>query len=72
MNEGLACTCITCRDEAISMRIVRLDTERDLALCETAGGDRQTVEVALIDDVAEGDAVLVHAGVAIARAGVAA
>jgi hydrogenase maturation factor len=69
VNDGLACSCITCRDEASTMRIVRLDGERDLALCETAGGHRQTVEVALIDGVAEGDALLVHAGTAIARAG---
>jgi hydrogenase assembly chaperone HypC/HupF len=60
------CGCITCADAAIPMRIVRVDRGRDLALCESGDGQRQTVETALIPAPAPGDLVLVHAGAAIA------
>ena len=43
-----------------------------LALCEDDGGGRLSVEVALIDAPAVGDALLVHAGTALARLGAAA
>ena len=62
-------SCITCGDEAIRMRVVRIDTERELALCATEGeGERSTVEIALVAPVSEGDELLVHAGTAIAHA----
>jgi hydrogenase expression/formation protein HypC len=61
--------CITCSDEGVAMRVVRLDGARELALCEDGGGDRQAVEVALIDAPAVGDTLLVHAGTALARLG---
>jgi hydrogenase maturation factor len=51
------------------MRIVKLDPDRGLALCQGADGRRRTVEVVLIEAPAEGDTLLVHAGVAIATAG---
>ena len=54
------------------MRVVRLDAERGLALCEDDDGARASVEVALIDAAAVGDALLVHAGTALARLGAAA
>jgi hydrogenase expression/formation protein HypC len=57
--------CITCGDEGIVMRVLQVDEARALALCETAGGDRSTVEIALVD-AGPGDDVLVHAGTAIA------
>jgi hydrogenase expression/formation protein HypC len=57
--------CITCGDEGIVMRVVQVDETRGLALCETAGGERSTVEIALVD-AGPGDDVLVHAGTAIA------
>ena len=57
--------CITCGDEGIPMRVIAIDEARGLALCETAGGERSTVEIALVD-AAPGDQVLVHAGTAIA------
>jgi hydrogenase maturation factor len=63
------CTCITCSDEALPMRVRRIDAERELALCEDAGGRRTSVEIALLEGVAVGDELLVHAGTAIARAG---
>ncbi|HEV2724075.1 MAG TPA: HypC/HybG/HupF family hydrogenase formation chaperone [Thermoleophilaceae bacterium] len=59
--------CITCGDEAVELRIVKLDEERGLALCESAEGARETVETALVLPVAPGDRLLVHAGTAIAR-----
>lgn len=59
--------CITCGDEAVELRVVKLDEDRGLALCETAEGARQTVETALVLPVSTGDRLLVHAGTAIAR-----
>jgi hydrogenase maturation factor len=44
-----------------------VDQERELALCEGAGGERTTVEIALVLPVAPGDELLVHAGTAIGR-----
>jgi hydrogenase expression/formation protein HypC len=60
--------CITCGDEAVAMRVRRVDDERGLALCEDGQGRRSSVETALVAPVAPGDALLVHAGTAIARA----
>ena len=57
--------CLTCGDVAIEMKVVRVDG--DLAVCEAADGDVRTVEVALVGDVDEGDALLVHADVALVR-----
>ena len=68
MNE-LSCHCITCSDEAVTMRVQQVDELRGLALCEDAGGSRSSVEIALVDPVAVGDELLVHAGTAIARGG---
>jgi hydrogenase maturation factor len=62
--------CITCGDEAIEMRIIRIDWDRELALCTAVqGGERCTVEIALVQPVSEGDRLLVHAGTAIAHSG---
>jgi hydrogenase maturation factor len=61
--------CITCGDEGVPMRILRIDAERELALCASEAEARSTVEIALVQPVAEGDTVLVHAGTAIARVG---
>jgi hydrogenase maturation factor len=61
--------CITCGDVAEPLRVVSLDAERELALCEDGAGRRETVEVALVAPVAVGDELLVHAGTAIARPG---
>jgi hydrogenase maturation factor len=57
--------CITCGDDGVPMRVVQIDGDRDLALCEDDAGARHTVEVALVD-TAPGATVLVHAGTAIA------
>ena len=59
--------CITCADEGVAMRVVAVDEVRGLALCETAAGARESVEIALVAPVAAGDALLVHAGTALTR-----
>ncbi|HEY1508918.1 MAG TPA: HypC/HybG/HupF family hydrogenase formation chaperone [Solirubrobacteraceae bacterium] len=48
------------------MTVVAVDTDRELALCSGADGERSTVETALVAPVSPGDRVLVHAGTAIA------
>ena len=74
MSEGLfpSCDhtrgCITCGDEAIRMKVVRIDADRELALCSEESGERASVEIALVQPVAAGDVLLVHAGTAIAHA----
>jgi hydrogenase maturation factor len=60
--------CITCGDEAIPMEVLRVDAGRGLALCAGAGEAKSTVETALVEPVAPGDRLLVHAGTAIGRA----
>jgi hydrogenase assembly chaperone HypC/HupF len=59
--------CITCADDGIPMRVVAVDEGRGLALCEAEGGARESVEIALVDAVAPGDALLVHAGTALTK-----
>jgi hydrogenase maturation factor len=59
--------CITCGDEATPLRVLRIDHDRELALCRQLDGElRETVEIALVQPVSEGDVLLVHAGTAIA------
>ena len=58
--------CVTCGDVAEPMRVLRIDPERGLALCEDAAGGHRTVEIALVGPVAVDDELLVHAGTAIA------
>ena len=60
------CGCITCGDEAIQMKVVKVDESRGLALCADAEDRRETVEIALVAPVGIGDELLVHAGTAIA------
>jgi hydrogenase expression/formation protein HypC len=57
--------CITCGDDGVAMRVLRLDDERGLALCADDAGAHHTVETALVAPVAPGDELLVHAGVAL-------
>ncbi len=59
--------CITCGDDGIPMEVVRVDVQRGLALCAHEDGTRETVETALVEPVAPGDRLLVHAGTALAR-----
>jgi hydrogenase maturation factor len=59
--------CVTCSDEAIEMSVVTVDADRELALCVTRDGERETVEIALVAPVRPAERLLVHAGTAIAR-----
>jgi hydrogenase assembly chaperone HypC/HupF len=59
--------CITCSDEGVPMTVLRIDENRGLALCENADGAKESVETTLVEPVEPGDALLVHAGVALAR-----
>jgi hydrogenase maturation factor len=57
--------CVTCADEGIVMRVVRVDEESGLALCAAVDGTRTAVDTALVDRVGPGAELLVHAGVAL-------
>jgi hydrogenase expression/formation protein HypC len=59
--------CITCGDIAVPLEVIAIDEPRALALCEDHQGRRETVETALVEPVALGDHLLVHAGTAIAH-----
>ena len=58
--------CITCGDDGVPMTVVDVDRRRGLALCTDEAGGASTVETALVEAVAPGDRLLVHAGTAIA------
>jgi hydrogenase maturation factor len=47
---------------------VAVDGERGLALCSSEAGERSSVEIALVEPVAAGEVLLVHAGTALGRA----
>jgi hydrogenase maturation factor len=47
------------------MTVLASDERRGLALCADGEGAHHTVETALVEPLAGGDVVLVHAGVAI-------
>ena len=66
--ECVAEHCITCSDEGLPLRIVALEGD-GLARCRDDAAPAEpdaTVDVQLVGDVAPGDLVLVHAGVALA------
>ena len=56
--------CITCSDEALPARILRVDEETGLALVEVKDTTEE-IDITLVDSVAPGDLVLVHGGVAL-------
>jgi hypothetical protein len=59
--------CITCSDEGVAMRVLWLEGGGDgLAVCADEHGTTYTVETTLLEGVAPGSRVLVHADVAIA------
>lgn len=63
MNHCEGDHCITCSDEAVVVRVVRL-RDGDLADVDVGDGRMEEVSVALVD-AAVGDTVLVHAKEAI-------
>jgi hydrogenase assembly chaperone HypC/HupF len=64
--------CVTCGDDGVPMRVLRVDPARGLALCEDEGGVHASVETALVEPVAPGDTLLVHAGTALTQLSAAA
>ncbi len=56
--------CITCSDEAISARVLRIDQLCGVALV-VVGDVEEEVDITLLEQVQIGDEVLVHGGVAI-------
>jgi|GEM_PF-3599856 len=57
--------CITCSDEALPATVLRIDQDTGVAFV-TIEDATEEVDITLIDDVAAGDVILVHGGVAIA------
>jgi hydrogenase maturation factor len=64
--------CITCSDEGVEMRVLEVAAADGLAMCVGPDGARSEVATELVDGVATGDVLLVHAGVALASVGGAA
>ena len=58
--------CVTCSDEGLPMRVLGRGTD-GLTSCLDDAGDRHEVMADLVGTLAEGDVVLVHAGVALAK-----
>ena len=58
--------CMTCADEGVEMRVLERGAE-GVSVCATEDGNRADVMTELVGAVEDGDLVLVHAGVAIAR-----
>jgi hydrogenase maturation factor len=59
--------CITCSDEGIPVVVRALDPATGLADCEDPDGGPCEIDTTLVGAVAPGDALLAHAGVALAR-----
>ncbi|GCE21167.1 HypC/HybG/HupF family hydrogenase formation chaperone [Dictyobacter kobayashii] len=58
--------CITCSDQAISVKVLRINHEAGLALV-TAGEETEEIDITLVEEVTPGDMLLAHGGVAIAH-----
>ena len=60
--------CITCSDAALPARVLSVDAETGLALVAVAEATEE-IDISLVEDVAPGDMLLVHGGVALAHLG---
>ncbi len=60
--------CITCSDEAVQVTVQSVDLETGMA-CVSVQDAEEEVDISLVENVAPGDVLLVHGGVAMARAG---
>jgi HupF/HypC family len=58
--------CVTCSDEALPVRVLSIDQETGLALV-LVQDTTEEIDISLVEDVALGDMLLVHGGVAIGR-----
>ena len=61
--------CTTCGDVAVQMRVIEIDSDGLLAICEADSGERHTIDVTLVAPVALTERLLTHAGTAIGRGG---
>ena len=61
--------CVTCSDEVLQARVLRVDEETGLALVEVMAEEMRTeeIDITLVENVVPGDLLLVHGGVAIAN-----
>jgi hydrogenase assembly chaperone HypC/HupF len=59
--------CITCSDEAVSVRVVGVDQQDNSVAMVEVYDAIEEVDITLVKDVKPGDMLLVHAGVAIGR-----
>jgi hydrogenase maturation factor len=58
--------CITCSDEAVTVHVVSIDQERNLARVQIQD-QQEEVDITLIEQLTPGDLLLVHSGVAMTR-----
>lgn len=56
---------MTCSDEGLPARVIEVGAS-GLARCADERGAECTVDITLVEPVAPGDSILVHAGVALA------
>ena len=61
--------CITCGDVAVEVRVIMVDSARELATGSDETGLATEFDTMLVGPVEPGDRLLVHAGTAIARVG---
>ena len=62
--------CLTCSDEAVEVKVIKVNRETGLALVEIADrGGEEEIDVTLVEQVAVGDILLTHGGVALNRVG---
>ncbi len=57
--------CVTCSDEALPAKVLRIDEEAGLALVSVKDTEEE-IDITLVEHIELGDMVLVHGGVAIA------
>ena len=57
--------CITCSDEALPARVVWVDQQAGLALVTMQNAQEVEIDTSLVEEVAPGDWLLIHGGVAI-------
>ncbi|HSH78906.1 MAG TPA: HypC/HybG/HupF family hydrogenase formation chaperone [Herpetosiphonaceae bacterium] len=69
IGHGVSCDddghCVTCSDEALVARVLRVDEDRGIALVSVQDLT-QEIDITLVDGVRREHLLLVHAGVAIA------
>lgn len=58
--------CLTCSDEILLVRVLRIDPASGVALVE-GSNQVEEIDMTLVEDVVPGDLLLVHGGVALSR-----